>query len=85
VLVDVLNERLEERKTALASPISRRLVATFSPMRVFPAPGTPVTNTIALCRPILALSMTSSTAFDVTVRFFAPASLREIASTLWRA
>ena len=36
-----------ERYTARASPNVRLRVATFKPTSVFPAPGTPVTNTMA--------------------------------------
>ena len=70
-----------ERKTARDSPKSRRRVATSSPTNVFPAPGTPVTKTIAFrpCR--FAPSIMLSTAAEVTLRFVAPASWREIAST----
>jgi len=60
-------------------------VATFKPTRVFPAPGTPVTKTMDFSRFALERSMISSTPTDVTRRFLAPASLREIASTECRA
>ena len=65
---------LPDRKTARASPYSRRFVATLRPTRVLPAPGTPVTKTIAFARAVLEPSMISSTATDVTGRFVAPAS-----------
>jgi hypothetical protein len=56
--------------------------ATFSPTSVFPAPGTPVRKTMAFSRLARDRSMISSTATDVTFRFFAPASCRDIESTV---
>jgi hypothetical protein len=73
---------LEVRNTAcVGSSVRRCRVATFRPTSVFPEPGTPVTNTMAFSRLARARSITSSTLRDVTRRFRAPASLREIAST----
>jgi hypothetical protein len=60
-------------------------VAILSPTSVLPAPGTPVTKTIDFSRRARERSMISSTAPEVTRRFVAPASLRVIASTEWRA
>ena len=60
-------------------------VATFKPTSVLPAPGTPVTNTIAFRCPAFAAAMIRSMHPLVAARFTAPASLRVMSWTVWRA
>ena len=68
---------LPERNTAWAESRSRPCrVATFRPTSVLPAPGTPVTNTIAFRLPVFVAAMIFSIESLVAARFTAPASLR---------
>ena len=77
---------LPDRKTAwAASPELPCRVATFKPTSVLPAPGTPVTKTIAFRPRVRASAMIRSTAALVTARFVAPASARVMSCTVWRA
>jgi|GEM_PF-5823723 len=68
-----------------ASDRSPCRVATFKPTSVLPAPGTPVTNTIAFRRPAVAAVMIRSMHSLVAARFTAPASLRVMSCTVWWA
>lgn len=85
----------DSRSTATSGPLPDRnaacvwtsfaawRVATLSPTSVFPAPGTPVTNTIAFRLRSRASATMASTRPAVSARFLAPASLRVISWTVW--
>src|SRR5262249_33507832 len=73
-----------ERKTEDVSSADRTLCAEmFKPARVLPAPGTPVTKHMDLSPSFLEVSIISATQEEVTPRFQAPASDREMSSTVW--
>ena len=74
---------MPDRKTvSLPTPIASDLsVAIFSPTRVFPAPGTPVTKQIAFSLLFFDLRMISPNSSQVIVRLVAPASDLDISPT----
>ena len=73
---------LPDRKTLYSSSLlSMCFVAASRPTSVFPAPGTPVTKQIVFSWRAFVVSIISATVLAVTLRFVAPASVREISVT----
>src|SRR5262249_14413876 len=75
--------REKNRVSMLTRLLLESFVATFSPARVFPAPGTPVTRQIDFLPWAFDFWMISSMQVVVRPRFCAPASERAISSTRW--